>query len=108
MAMAPKRGGFLILYSDQVHVKRSFCLRVNTLWGIFRIIEPLFLNALQRKTSVRELRLWFQCIHRPRSQLPLFQDLTKGPSIALDRAVREIRKRFGQGAIRYGICAPPC
>jgi len=106
LGLFPKKGGLLIRYCDHMEIVRSFWTKANSLKGMFKDLEPVFLKALIRKIKVRELALWFHCIKRPPVQMPLFvQRYKEEPNAipSLDSAIREIRKRFGKEAIDYAI-----
>lgn len=106
LSLSPKRGGFWIRYVDHLSTMRSFWPQGDEIWGIFREIEGLLEKAFTRKIGVRELGLWFRCVPKGPTKRSI-QEFLKGPrpnpTIQLQKAISQIRERFGRDAISYGI-----
>lgn len=106
LSLSPKRGGFWIRYADYLYTMRSFWPQGDDIWGIFRGIEGPLKKAFTRKIGIRELGLWFRCVPKgpaKRSIQEFFKGPSPNPTIQLQKAIRQIRERFGRDAINYGI-----
>ncbi|MBW1706070.1 MAG: DNA polymerase IV [Deltaproteobacteria bacterium] len=108
-ALFPRKAGLLIRYSDQMEIKRQIKLSLTSFWDfdLYPPLESLFLNACKRRVRVRFIRVWFWDFSCSSGQLSLFHT----PSPALKKsclviqALDCIRKRHGEGVIKYGRTA---
>ncbi len=103
--LGPKSGGFFIRFRDHSTIVRNFKVNHPVPLLLFRFIEPLFLQSLNRRIGVKELRLWLRCVCSYYKSKPVFE-LLSGQSLRLTRlssAIREIRGRYGRGIIHYGL-----
>jgi len=105
----PRRAGLLIRYSDTMEIKRHLRLPLLTYWDfeLYPYMNRLFLSACRRRTRVRFMKVWFWEFFYEDRQLSLFEDPSpqgeKGKAIV--QALDKIRKRYGEGAIRYAKAA---
>ncbi|MFC1532193.1 DNA polymerase IV [Thermodesulfobacteriota bacterium] len=107
--LIPRKAGLTLRYSDQMEVTRRVSLSSASFWDfdLYAPLEKLFFKACRRRTGVRYIRIWFQDLSSPSSQLSLFPapppDGEKKAMVI--RALDSIRERHGDEAIEYGRTA---
>ena len=107
--LVPGGAGLTLRYSDRAEVTRRVSLARGSFWDfdLYPILERLFFKACQRRTGIRFIRVWFQDLSSPSSQLSLFSppDPAGKKKTRVTRALDIIRQRHGYGAIGYGRAA---
>jgi DNA polymerase IV len=107
--LIPRKAGLVIRYSDHVEVQRRAGLKRSSFWefDLYSPVEEMFFSACTRRVRVRFMRVRFWDLSRSSGQLSLFQ--TRPPfrekRSSVIQAMDSIRKRHGEGAIRFGRAA---
>ncbi len=106
--LIPRKAGLLIRYSDQVEARCRLRLSPagSPASDFYGPLKESFFKLWNRRVRLRFIRLWFRDFSAPDRQLTLFPTpsrLEEKQSVVL-RALDRIREKYGEEAIRRGIC----